>query len=689
VSVVLVETKVEMNRLLAVLRQVEVDFAEEETIPRGLSHILGELIRITRTQAGAIFTQEPPTDVLHLSSIQNLTDEVMLDVFQKHEQEILNAFSLSKKESITFKDRLQGRGWMVRVLRVNRKMTGLVFLQIPEKPLEFDAQQNNALSVLLSICSLMLDNVHQREAARRALIGMAKAFSTSLDTKDQYTHGHSERVTLYALAIASMAEKYIPRYYIPHSEIRLAGLLHDIGKIGIPDSILCKPSKLTPEEYSTIKSHAELGRKMLSTVPDLKIAMDGNLHHERYDGKGYPLGLAGENIPLIGRILSVADTYDAMTSTRPYRASLNPAVALDEIREMSGTQFDPLISKLFEHAYNEGLIHSIIEVHRNGELPEQKTKVSETTALLGVPCPKEEELCRRIFARIDEISFGTPSGPSLIPLLENPDIGLADIAKRIENDITLATRILQLANSSFYCFPRRIRTIEQGLVILGLRETRRIVHLANMMTLFQNSGLSNFDMKLFWKHSLTVGLIAKFLAERFHNRRLAEDAFLTGIVHDIGRLALIKLHQKPYENVVSAVLKNHVSFVEAEIQEFGISHDRASGFLIEKWNLPAFLGQTLGCHHARTDSGENRLLSRIIKAADDLSYRSKMAIIPNYPFLPLEDEAIAILGLKNAVELKNLVTEINGLLDNNQSLFEIGTTDTPSPEKEPELAGVS
>jgi len=682
-----------MDHLVDVIKQVEMDFAEEETLPRGLAGILTEAVRITKSGAGAIFITDPVTNTLRLTSIKNLADDKVLDMFGHHEQEILKVFSVSKKESFTFRDRVHGLKWLVRALRVKRKVMGLMFVVIADNASELDAHQENALTVLLSICSGLLDNAHQREKAKWALIGMAKAFSASLDAKDKYTHGHAERVTLYALAIAAMAEKHVPKYYIPHSEVRLAGLLHDIGKIGIPDSILCKPSKLSKDEYEVIKSHAAIGRSMLSSIPELKIALDGMLHHERYDGHGYPLGLSGDAIPLIARILSVADAYDAMTSDRPYREGLSPATALTEIREMSGTQFDPMVCELFEHAYNEGLIHSILEVHEDPGLKVHKTGV-DVTASANQP-RGDAEICSRIFARLSEIRFGTPSGPSLIAKLEDSEVSINDIAKYIEKDTTLATRILQLSNSSFYCFPRRIRTIEQGIIILGLRETRRIVHVANMMTLFQGPRPSNFDVTLFWKHSLDVGLIAKFLAERFNNQRLVEDSFLVGVMHDIGKLAMMNLHLSQYENVINHVTKDRMTFSEAEVKEFGISHDRASVYLFEKWNMPSFLGEILRCHHAETDRSDNRLLSRIVKAADDLSYRSSMPLVPGYPVLPLTDEACQMLGLKDDKELQELVSQVNALLAENSQLFEISVNDSQAGKKlrstneDRELASVS
>ncbi|MBR1977053.1 HD domain-containing protein [bacterium] len=171
-----------------------------------------------------------------------------------------------------------------------------------------------------------------------------KSISSALDSKDPYTHGHSLRVTLYALILAStlgLSDKEL-------EDIETAGLLHDIGKIGIPQSILCKQGKLTDEEFEVMKAHPENAEKLIANIKNLKgISNWLKCHHERWDGAGYPAGLKGEEIPLSARIIAIADTYDAMTTTRSYRTALSHQTAIDEIRACAGTQFDPELAKKF------------------------------------------------------------------------------------------------------------------------------------------------------------------------------------------------------------------------------------------------------------------------------------------------------------------------------------------------------
>ena len=128
----------------------------------------------------------------------------------------------------------------------------------------------------------------------------------------------------------------------------MAGLLHDVGKIGVPETVLQKTGKLTAEEFEQMKKHPEIGARILHDIKQVKDIIPGVMHHhERYDGKGYPTGLAGENIPLMGRIICLADCFDAMTSNRTYRKALPLEVALGEIRRCSGTQFDPRLTEAF------------------------------------------------------------------------------------------------------------------------------------------------------------------------------------------------------------------------------------------------------------------------------------------------------------------------------------------------------
>jgi response regulator RpfG family c-di-GMP phosphodiesterase len=199
---------------------------------------------------------------------------------------------------------------------------------------------------------LSLANVSLEENFRQTIIGFAHA----LEESDRYTRGHSERVSTYARLIAVGMR-------LPEAQIETVvkvGLLHDVGKIGIRNDRLNKPGKLTPEELAMFRSHPAKGKRILEPIPFMRDIVPGCFcHHEAWDGSGYPQGLSSDRIPLIGRIVAVADAYDAMTTDRAYRQALPHVIACGELERCSGTQFDPEIVRVF-------LAH--IEEHRRLEI---------------------------------------------------------------------------------------------------------------------------------------------------------------------------------------------------------------------------------------------------------------------------------------------------------------------------------
>lgn len=188
---------------------------------------------------------------------------------------------------------------------------------------------------------------------KKSYINTIKSLAYALEAKDKYTHGHSERVTDIAVKIAmefNFSDEAIEK-------IRLAGLLHDIGKIGISEDILNKPGRLDKEEFEQVKTHSEVGEHILSPVIKDKDILDMVIHHhERYDGTGYPDGLVNGQISLNAAILAVADAYDAMTSDRPYRKALSIEKAREELEKYKGKQFDPKVVEALFRILEKGVI---------------------------------------------------------------------------------------------------------------------------------------------------------------------------------------------------------------------------------------------------------------------------------------------------------------------------------------------
>ena len=200
------------------------------------------------------------------------------------------------------------------------------------------------LSATATQLGIFIENAVLYEDLNATFLGTLEALTTSIDAKDKYTCGHSQRV---ALLTAQLAHAYgldadqVDRF-------RIAGLVHDIGKIGVPEHVLTKTGGLTEHEIVAIQKHPEIGARILRDIPQMEDILGGVLHHhEKYGGGGYPHGIAGEEIPLDARMISLADTFDAMSSCRTYRNALTRCSVLREMKRVSGAQFDPKLAELF------------------------------------------------------------------------------------------------------------------------------------------------------------------------------------------------------------------------------------------------------------------------------------------------------------------------------------------------------
>jgi putative nucleotidyltransferase with HDIG domain len=209
---------------------------------------------------------------------------------------------------------------------------------------QFSASDAQLVSTFAIHAGIALENARLLEEAQDAYMQTVSALASAIDVRDTYTSGHSQRLVDLAVETGRLLD-CTPDELV---DIKWGALLHDIGKIGVPDEILRKPSSLEKAELEVMRQHPEIGARIVEPVRNLaSVAPIIRAHQERYDGRGYPLGLKGEQIPKIARIISVADAYVAMTDERVYRKALSKEDAIEELKRCSGSQFDPQVVEAF------------------------------------------------------------------------------------------------------------------------------------------------------------------------------------------------------------------------------------------------------------------------------------------------------------------------------------------------------
>ncbi len=256
--------------------------------------------------------------------------------------QLLHIADVSKDERFSKKvDQTLGfntRSVLAVPLKIEDKLIGVAEVVNKKTEREFTSEDIELLQTLSTTGALAIQKARLYQDLNELFISAVRAIADAIEAKDPYTRGHCERMRRFSLIIAeglNLSEK-------EKKDLELSALLHDLGKIGVPDTILLKNDKPTPEEWEILKKHPVIGEEILKEIKQLKNVLPGvRHHHERYDGKGYPDRIAGENIPLMARILAVADSYDAMTSDRPYRKGLATDIAEQELIRLKGQQFDP------------------------------------------------------------------------------------------------------------------------------------------------------------------------------------------------------------------------------------------------------------------------------------------------------------------------------------------------------------
>jgi putative nucleotidyltransferase with HDIG domain len=389
---------------------------------------------------------------------------------------------------------------------------------------------------------------HELEQANRRLSirlqemtrGVVRAIADALEAKDEYVYGHARRVSGYASAIAK-------RMKLSHEsidQISLAAFLHDIGKIGTPESLLLKPTAFTEEERNLIKLHSERGARILGGVPEMAdIANAVRYHHEHYDGSGYPEGLCGEQIPLASRIILVADAYDAITSPRPFREAYDHDWALEQLRQDAGKQFDPDVVRAF---YG---LESLTIIRRS----------------------------------IAQGNWGLYIAQAFAS--ENPSF--AEFVSQVQRDPVLAAHVLREV---------KLQSEGESLELIDLKgacarlsaEQRHTIASQNTASGWDDSELD--DLR---EHSIRCARAARLLAE--HTRLIEpETAYMLGLLHDMGEVLLRSAFPEEMERLGQLAEETRV---DQEVAAFGVDHAQVGEWILESCGVPRALTAAVQSHH--------------------------------------------------------------------------------------------
>jgi putative nucleotidyltransferase with HDIG domain len=391
-----------------------------------------------------------------------------------------------------------------------------------------------------------------------------RAVADALEAKDEYIHGHARRVSGYAAAIG----RRLGLEAATLEQLSIGAFLHDIGKIGTPDSILLKPGPLTSVEQSIMRLHAKRGARMLTGIVAMEEAAQAVLHHhEHYDGTGYPDGLSGEQIPLLSRIIHVADAYDAMTNPRPFREACDHDAAHAQLQIGCGTQFDPEVVRAFSELEAIALIrHSIA---------------------LGI---------------------GNTCLPATPITLDGSKLSLQDLLCRIESTPVLAATVLREAN---LLSGAANASLPLACTSLGEECLRELVLSRNGNTILDQND------EWFWEHSLRCAEAARLLAEETAIMA-ADDAYTLGLLHDVGEALLRALFPDEMEQMMGLAEGERI---EREISAFGVDHAQVGQWVLESCGISRALTVAVQTHHdvMRTNTPAALLLhlANAIAQADD------------------------------------------------------------------------
>lgn len=504
-------------------------------------------------------------------------------------------------------------------IRVGETSLGVVAAM---RPLREEGYSESDLLFVQTIGALLGGMIGHRRAeaqGRDAIRKTIESLTMALDARDPYTRGHSQRVAMYSVAIANELERDNRWSFVKEkrNSLLMSALLHDIGKIGIRDEILLKPGKLTDDEYALIKTHPAKGAEIVRGIPGFDEDVIAGIlqHHERWDGKGYPAGVTGDQIHIFGRIIGLADSFDAIVTSRPYHTGAPFQQAMARVEELSAAAFDPEVVNAMMRAFKDANVWNDLG---NVSLAGPKFE-SAPAPLEGEPIVSTDRALRKIFGRsINELPTLPHVVAQILEKTRDQNTRLEELVEIISTDQVLVSTFLKLVNSAFYGFSRRITTLKQAITLLGFRSVRNVVVNAGVVGIFRKRTFTNRYRMRLWDHSVSCAVCTRALAER--TRYLArEEAFTAGLLHDIGKIVIDQYAPRDSRTIMNRVDAGEEARA-AEVDVLGADHTKIGVWIADRWHLPKALCAVIEWHHdpeAPQVSGDRDLV-RLVAAANGL-----------------------------------------------------------------------
>jgi len=476
-----------------------------------------------------------------------------------------------------------------------------------------------------------------------------RAILSIIEQKEISIVRNSERIAHTGVSFAKSLG--LPKQEV--DKIYLAALLHDVGMINIPSEILQKTEKLTDGEMAMIRLHPMIGDKILSNLTFLKgILPIVHHHHEFFNGTGYPDGLKGDAIPLGARIMCLLDSYDAMTSGRPYKEPLNKEKVLEELNKSSGEQFDTTLIKAFVNFIS--ISDAPAEV--SPSVKKDKSKKEEGTV---------RDVINNIIQKFKEGKIQLPVLPTVVQdiqkAIRNPISTADNIAELIEKDAVISLRLISISNSAMYRGTDKIQTVRQAVPRLGIKKTQSVV------TAIANKNLYNVEdeklrtvMEQFWLHSLATAFTTKSLAEKLGFKD-GENFFLMGLSYDIGKVLLFK-------PLTEMILKKEVLDMDDVLVNIQEVHAEFGSALLQRWGFSQDIVRTARMHDAQQFSEATQKEILIVNLSNIITRRIGYSLFNDENIDLAETESAKLLKTDGGL-LESICEEVKKNMQESKNIF--------------------